>query len=384
MPLEDNKPKKEVANLSTIAGRVAKRRKEFDTERPASDSSSDDEDTIAGRVAKRRKEFDTERPASSLKRDKSQGEPRPEIPQAERDLPATPVRLKDSGKEKTTEKYPEADTAHDTQERIMRPERFREGYQGRKDEEIVPATTRELWRARLIITTLKDKATPAEVNDCLLLVSNWVNAHPSVFKDSTTDNKREQLTELYSQAMRNYSTYEEALRSGKSAVYTNKSAVEFKDSAEAYINHYLKIADWYKINLTYLDVDKYRPVGHLRYSQIKNCRTTPRALMSAFKDNKETKAFTAECAFEDGEPALYNYHIEGLREIIQEKRRADVEDANWPTDPDEFAHKMAQDVVPDKTALKDVTDDAYGYYGSKYRLRALYTIDTLIDQIEKR
>ncbi len=153
--LEDRKPKEEVANPSTIAGRVAKRhRGEFDTKRPASDSSYDDEATIAGRGTKRhRGEFDTKRPASSSKRDKSQGEPRPEIQQAEvgRGLQAMPVRLKDSGKEEVPEKYPEADTTHDTQESIMRPERFRERYQGGKDKEIVPATTRELWRAKYII-----------------------------------------------------------------------------------------------------------------------------------------------------------------------------------------------------------------------------------------
>lgn len=51
MPLEDKKLK-EIANPSTIAGRVAKRhRKEFDTGRP----SSDDGATIAERVAQRRR-----------------------------------------------------------------------------------------------------------------------------------------------------------------------------------------------------------------------------------------------------------------------------------------------------------------------------------------
>jgi hypothetical protein len=87
-------------------------------------------------------------------------------------------------------------------ERSKRPGRFREKYQGRVDEELVPANVLEFWVATRIIRTLKDKATLAEIEDSFHLVSSWVDAHPLLFKDSMTGDQRKQLTELHSQALR--------------------------------------------------------------------------------------------------------------------------------------------------------------------------------------
>ena len=269
---------------------------------------------------------------------------------------------------------------HDAQERLRRLERFREWYQGKRDGELIPATHIELWRAKLITTDpdLKRKAYPPEIYDCLHLVNSWDNAHPSVFKDSTTQDQKDQLVGLFGQAMSNYRTCEETR-------FSDKSVAEFKDSTKAYISHYFEIMDKGKLALTQLeDLGKYKPFSHFPFNEIESrFQTTPEALMDKYKDDKETKVFIATSAGEGGKQALFRYHTKWLQELIQ-SRRADFEVANWPTDPDEFAHKVAQDVVPEDDPFHDVIESLYGYTGGANAIKRYLTIETLVDQIRER
>lgn len=267
---------------------------------------------------------------------------------------------------------------HDAQEGYIKLERFREWHEGKRDGELVPATLIELWRAKQIMVDLKDKAFPVEIYDSLHLVNSWVNAHPSIFEDSTTNDQKEQLTKLFGQAKSDYNTHVKELRS-------DESAVKFKNSAEAYINHYFKIVDRGKQELTeFTDLSKYKPFSHLTFGEVKSYQTTPEALINRYKDDRETKVFIATSAYENGKQVICRYHREWLRNRLQ-RRIADVEAANWPTDdPDSFAHRMARERVPFDDPFHDVIQSLYGYTGGADAIRRHYTIYTLVDQIRKR